>query len=262
MMMRARQIQLALVILLILPWTTGCGHRLSYISVQEPRARAAVLILPGLRNGHKGMRHMRRWYPQQGYDVHIPSYYSKDGMDQSVENLARYIDEHGLTEYDELYAMVYLMGGRVLNLYLDEHDLPNLTHIVYDRSPMQEQGPRMVVENMPRLANAMFGATIAEFAASDYSPIPRGDRRIGIIVECKATSYVRRHRDQLTPITPQSFRPEAFEQEHDDLIYVFRDHDEMYYSFDLIGPELLSFFRRGQFTEGAQRHPCVRDPFQ
>ncbi len=257
-----KPIKLAVPILVILLlWTEGCAHRLSFLSIEEPRARAAVLVLPGLRNGRKGMRHMRRWYPQQGFDVHIPSYYSKDGMDQSVENLSRYIEQQRLDEYEEIHAMVYLMGGRVLNLYLQEHDLPNLTHIVYDRSPLQEQGPRMVVKNMPSIANTLYGETISEFAERDYTPLPRGDRHIGIIVECKSTSYIRRHRDELRPGTMENVTPESFDQEHDDIIYVFLNHDEMYYSFDLIGPELLSFFQRGRFTDDAQREPCSRDPF-
>ena len=240
---------------------SGCSLGLNLLHLNEPRSDTAVLVLPGLRNSSRGMRAMRSFYPQHGFDVYIPAYYSKEGMDETVDNLARYIEEHRLGEYDRIYAMVYLMGGRALNLYLQDHELPNLTHIVYDRSPLQEQAPRIVAAAMPSTVRTFYGSTLTEFAATDYPPLPRGDRQIGIIVECKATSFIRRHRDDLDPVVPEDYLPAAFQQEHDDIIYVFRDHDQMYYSFDEIGADLLSFFDRGQFTEEATRTPCLRDPF-
>lgn len=235
----------------------GCALRMSHVQVREPRARAAVLVLPGLRNSAEGMRHMRSFYGGTGFDVHIPPYYDKGGMAASVTKLAAYIEENNLDEYEQLYAVVYLMGGRVLNLYLRDHELPNLTHVIYDRSPYQEQAPRIVSQSIPSIVSTFFGTTLPEFGATEYPSVPNGERRVGIVVECTLNSYMRRHTDDLVPVRQEDFLPAAFNQEHDDIIYVQLNHDEMYVSFDVIGPEILSFFERGRFTDDAEREPCA-----
>ena len=73
---------------------------------------------------------------------------------------------------------------------------------------------------------------------------------------------MNRHRDELEPLTEADWRPSAFRQEHDDLIFVFLHHDEMYYSFDTVGDDINAFFSTGRFTKAAQRSPCTQDPFQ
>ena len=74
--------------------------------------------------------------------------------------------------------------------------------------------------------------------------------------------YMRWHKDQVLASGPLRFEPEAFGQEHDDHTYVFLHHDEMYYSFDEVGPELEHFFEHGRFTDDARREPFDKDPFQ
>jgi hypothetical protein len=256
-----RNITLQLLLLLCCA-LLSCSYRYSFTQVQQPQRDEAVLVLTGLRNSAKGMRHMRRWYPGLGRDVFIPPFYSKDGLADSAAKLNKFIEDNNLRRYERLQAVAYLLGGRVLNMYLSQVELPNLTHIIYDRSPYQEQAPRIVQENMPRLARALFGVTFAEFAGAPYLPLPKGGRKIGIMVECRATPYVRRHRDQLTPVSADDFLPAAFNQEHDDIFYVYRHHDEMYYSFEAIGPEIGMFFDQGRFTSTAQRRPCRRNPFE
>jgi hypothetical protein len=45
-------------------------------------------------------------------------------------------------------------------------------------------------------------------------------------------------------------------------MYVFLHHDEMYYSFDVVGEDILAFYERGRFTDDARRVPCTEDPFR
>jgi hypothetical protein len=252
-----------LVALLAVGGASHCGRVL--VSVQPDHALAekqAVLVLPGLRNSAKGHRAAKRWYPAQGYDAFVPDYVSRAGFPEHIANLHAFVEEHRLAEYGELHAFVYLMGGWTLNQYLAEHELPNLTKIVYDRSPYQEQGPRIVLDNIGGLIHWLYGRAVDHLRDTPYPPLPKGDRRIGIMVETRATPYVRWHRDELEPIPDEAWRPAAFRQEHDDLIYVHLHHDEMYYAFDEIGDELISFFGTGRFTDGAARVPGDRDPFE
>ncbi|MBW2278758.1 MAG: hypothetical protein JRF63_14800 [Deltaproteobacteria bacterium] len=241
----------------------GCTRTLVHVEPEHPRAsKKAVLMLPGLRNTAKGHQAAQEWYPAQGYDVFVPDYVSREGFAGSVANLAAFIEEQRLAEYEEVYAFVFLMGGWTLNMYLEEHDLPNLTTIVYDRSPLQEQAPRIVLETIPAVIHMLYGEATDQLRDTPYPPLPKGERRIGIIVENRASPFVRRHCDELEPIAYEDWLPEAFDQEHDDLIYVYLHHDELYYSYDEIGDDLQSFFETGRFTEGAARKPIDRDPFE
>jgi hypothetical protein len=240
-----------------------CARVLVHVAPESSLAdKKAVLVLPGLRNSGKGHRAAKRWYPAQGYDAFVPDYVSREGFPEHVANLASFIEEHRLAEYGELHAFVYLMGGWTLNMYLAEHELPNLEKIVYDRSPYQEQGPRIVLANMGWLIHLIYGRPVDHLRDTPYPPLPKGDRQIGMIVETRVTPYVKRHREDLRPIPDEDWLPEAFDQEHDDLIYVHLHHDEMYYSFEEIGPELLSFFETGSFTAGAARERGDQDPFE
>jgi hypothetical protein len=250
--------------IVILPITFICCSK-AYIHLQEASARRsakAVLVLPGLGMSRKGIRAAKQWYPNQGFDVFIPEYQTKQGFRGNVAALRAYVEQHRLETYEEVYAFVYLLGGWTLNRYLEQYPFFNLKKIVYDRSPYQEQAPRIVMENMPWLIGKLFGTTVAELRDTPYPTLEKGDRQIGIIVECKASFYIRWNREQLCPISDRDWSPAAFRQPHDDLIYTFLDHYEMYHRFDVIGEELLSFFNTGRFTQSASRVRIDRDPFE
>lgn len=247
----------------ILPITAiNCSKAYIHIEkVNKIRSSKAVLVLPGLGSSRKGLRAAKQWYPNRGYDVYIPEYHTKNGFRGNVAALKDFIEANRLDTYDEVYAFVYLLGGWTLNFYLDQYPFPNLKKIVYDRSPYQEQAPRIVMKNIPWLITRLFGTTVAELRDSPYPTLEKKDRRIGIIVECKAAFYVRLHRKQLNPVTKRDFEPSAFRQPHDDIMYTYLHHYEMYHRYDVIGDDLLSFFDHGKFTESASKVPIDRDPF-
>lgn len=241
----------------------SCSSSLVHVQPATPRKdKKALLVLPGLRNSPRGQIAAKKWYPGRGYDVFIPNYVSREGFDGSVANLEALIDEHQLEEYGEVCAFVYLMGGWTLNKYLETHEFRNLKSIVYDRSPYQEQAPRIFLENIPGIVHLIFGTAVDQMRDTPYPALPKGDRRIGLVIENRATPYIRRHRDQLEPITDEDWLPRAFGQEHDDRMHVFLHHDEIYYKLDEFGDELISFFETGRFSAGAVREPIGRNPFE
>jgi len=241
----------------------SCSSSLVHVQPATPRKdKKALLVLPGLRNSPRGQIAAKKWYPGRIYDVFIPDYVSREGFDGSVANLEALIDEHRLEEYGEVCAFVYLMGGWTLNKYLETHEFGNLRKIVYDRSPYQEQAPRIFLENIPGIVHLLFGTAVDQMRDTPYPTLPKGDRKIGLLIENRATPYIRRHRDQLHPIGPGDWLPDAFGQEHDDRMHVFLHHDEIYYRLDEFGDELISFFETGRFTDEAARDPIDRNSFE
>jgi len=204
---------------------------------------------------------MRDWFTGRGFDVYIPDFASRDGLEGCVANLTAFVEEHSLDEYEELHVLTYVLGGWTFNLYLAEHALDNITHIVYVRGPIEERMAQIVMDNMPAMAALSRGDTPADMRDTPYPPIEKGDRRIGLLIESRAIPYMRRHKDEVLALGELQWAPESLNQEHDDFVYLWLDHHEMYLSFDQIGPELLHFFREGSFSAEARRTPFEGDPF-
>jgi len=239
----------------------GCTPDLVHRKTGPARPRVAVLVLPGEFYSPGGYRAMRDWFPAHDFDVFIPDYESRDGLEACVANLAAFVEEHDLDEYDELYVMAYILGGWTLNLYLRDHALPNLRRVIYVRSPTEERMARVVLDRIPTLVRITSGVTPQEMRDTPYPPLEKGDRQVGLIIESRAIPYLRRHKQEVLEIGELDFAPDSLGQEHDDHMYVWLHHEEMYDSFDLLGPELLHFFAHGRFSEDARRVPFARDPF-
>lgn len=205
-------------------------------------ASSALLILPGLGDSARGRRAMRRWGAEQGFDVHIPRYRRRGGMGATLDAFAEYVDAHGLAER-QLVAFCYVVGGWTLNAYLKTNPLPNLTHIVYDRSPYQERVARAVVDRVPLLGWLRYGTLLREFAATPYPPIAH-DRKIGLLIERGVTRLAR----WFVTEPDLSMEPDTFGQPHDDATHVDLDHDAMYTRYDVIGLKLAHFFEHGRFA--------------
>lgn len=268
--MRLSPLKLALATLLLAA-CAGCGG--SYIRVQgaadataigpqERAERTAVIVLSGVRVTAKGRRAIQEWLDGLPYDAYFPEFDTEGGLVGCVEQLDDFIERNHLREYGSLYAFTYIMGGWTLNLYLQDHEIDNLKRIVYDRSPIQEQGPRITMENVPWLMSWLYGPVVGDIADTPYPSIDKQGRQIGLLIESRAMFYMRWHKDQVLENGPLDFAPASFGQAHDDFAYVYLHHDEMYYSFDRVGPELEHFFAEGRFSEEARREPFDKDPFQ
>jgi hypothetical protein len=253
---------LALPLVLLLAGSTcGCSHALVHLKQEGQRTATAVLILPGALYDAESYRAIRDWFTQQDFDVYVPDYESRDGLAGCVANLAAFVEEHSLGDYEELHVLTYVLGGWTLNLFLGEHNLDNITHIVYVRGPIEERMARVVADNMPRMAALARGSTPQDMNETPYPPIEKGDRRIGLLIESRAVPYMRRHKEEVLALGELEWAPESFGQDHDDYMYLWLDHYGMYRNFDQIGPELLHFYRHGRFSAEARRVPFEGDPF-
>jgi len=113
------------------------------------KEKKALLILPGLDIGSRGRRKMRKYFSDIGYDVYIPDFKVRKSMELAVSNVEEFFFAHELGEYEELHVLSYILGSWVLNQFIERNGMQNITSIVYDRSPLQERAPRVVIEKVP-----------------------------------------------------------------------------------------------------------------
>jgi hypothetical protein len=229
---------------------------------EERGERTALIVVSGLLIDDQGRSAIRVWFDSLEYDAFFVEFDTDDGLDACVRQLAEFVNRNRLEEYGRLYTFAYILGGWTLNEYVEERELKNLVRVVYDRSPIQERAPRVVLENIPAIIHLVYGRAVADLRDTPYPPIDTRDREVGLVIESRAIRYLRWNEEQVLASGPLRWEPEAFGQELDDFMYVDLDHEDMYHNFDVIGPELLRFFESGRFTAGARRTPYAGDPFE
>jgi hypothetical protein len=225
--------------------------------------RKAILILPGIGINKKGIKKQVAFFKDKGYDLFIPNYMDKDSYQKTLDYLSNFYYNQKLDKYKEVKVFAYILGSWVINDFITKHLPKNITSIVYDRSPLQERAPRLVVEKKPRIVRLVLGEIVEEFSLIPYSGIENTDSiKIGIIVESKATRLVRFYKKTVLSYGEIDWSNLDFNQPHEDLIYTRLNHKEMYSSFDEIGDDILHFFANGKFLDSARRTNYEWDPFK
>ena len=198
-----------------------------------------------------------------GFDLVLADFRSRQSVDAGVEVLHEFLKEHDLDRYRRVHVFAYILGGYTFNRFLEKYPVSNLGSVVYDRSPLQELAPKLATTGwFSVLTFIAVGPVVADLAATTYSPIPLSlERKIGLIVENRATRFIRKRRDRALSMRPLTFEPDSLRQAYDAVFHVRFNHDEMYTNWEIIGPELLHFFRYGDFSSDARREPLGIDPF-
>ena len=222
----------------------------------------ALLVLPGFgygRDDDKGLRAVAEMASASGVDVFVPAYLTRSGLASSRGKLARFIRDNRLNRYQRLHVFAFIAGGWALNPLADAGAIPNLATVTYDRSPYQERAPRIAASKLPVLAWVRYGSTIFDLASSEYVPLRAPHVKVGLLVESKPTSFIRKHETAARGYGPFMFGCDSFLQRHDDCAYLSMDHDDLYTRFPEVWPELSAFIHTGRFTEAANRTPPVDD---
>ncbi len=222
-------------------------------SVTALSDKEAILILPGFNSKKHGVKDIRDFFAHKGYDVFIPHYLGRDSLQQCVNTVSIFMESHHLAEYKKLHVISYIAGTWVLNLWIQQHPNNNISSIVYDRSPMQERIPLALSIDNPLLFKLLLGNILKEFANTPYPSIQNDTKQIGFVIENKPTKLFLKHKKTALKSGDISFSIDSFHQSCDDYFYDCINHDEMYYQFNVIGPEILYFFKHGSFTKEARK---------
>lgn len=223
--------------------------------------KEALIILPGLGDSKKGRKHQFNYFKNKGFDLFIPDYIDKISFDSTVNKFTQFYNEQHLEEYKKVHVFSYILGSWVVNTFINKNGIGNISTIIYDRSPLQERAPAIVVENIPRIGKLVSGEVIKELSGKPYPPIVKGGVKIGIIVESKATPLMRHFKKETIAKGIINWEELDFNQDHDDLIFTRLNHDEMYITFDEIGPDILHFLKKGRFKKDTRRKWFGWDPF-
>lgn len=232
----------------------------------EPLAQKgdALLVLPGFgygRSAQKTFRNLGRSIAAESIDVFVPEYIERAGLAASQEEVLEFYRKHRLDRYVRLHVFAFIAGAWTLNPLLEKGSLPNVVTVMYDRSPLQERAPRIADEKLHFLTWLRYGKPVFDLARTPYPPATRPSVRVGLLVETRPTSLIKRYEAVARSYGPFDFRCDAFGQRYDDCMYLPMDHDALYKRFLELQPEIVAFIRTGRFTPAANRAPPTGDPF-
>ncbi len=232
-------------------------HQNTSVPIDE---REAILILPGVGDSQKGRKRQKEAFSNIGYDLYIPDYLSRMTVQDCVNNLSAFIEKHNLKSYKKVHVIAYIMGAWVINSYLNINTLPNLASIVYDRSPLQERAPQLVVDKIPMIGNIMFGTLIEDLVTIPYQPISNDNVKIGLVVESTATNLVKFFKKKTLSYGDLDWK--HFNQPHNDIMFTYLNHKQMYYRIGEISKDILYFFEYGVFPKDVPRVYFGGNPFK
>ena len=230
---------------------------------QKISNKIALVILNGVGDSKKNRKIQLNFFKEKGMDVFIPDYKQRASLDESLYKFTVFYDNYDINNYKEVYFMCYIIGGHVLNRYIEINGKKNIKKIIYDRSPIQERAAIIGVDNMPFLTRLIYGQIVFDFSEIKLKSLKDDSNLdIGVIIENQATSVMRLFEKKSYKYGPFSFAVDEIEKNYDDYFYTWLDHEMMYRRFDVIGSEILFFYKNGIFSNNAKRTKYEWDPFK
>ena len=223
----------------------------------------ALVILNGFGDSKKNRKIQQEFFQGKGYDLFIPEYVDKRSIDLTVSTFSSFYDKNNLDEYKEVKFLCYIIGGHVLNQYIERNGKGKITTIIYDRSPTQERAPRVATEKLPFISRILYGKALSDFSKQKLIPLsdPNG-LAVGVIIENKATKFMRFFKKTSDRYGDYNYNAIEIERNLDDFMHTYLDHDLMYKRFDVIGQEIIHFLEKGIFSDNAKREKYNWDPFK
>jgi hypothetical protein len=241
---------------------SGCATVRHRPSVAPGHSPDAVLVLPGFGYGSAGARTFDALRPAlagEGIDLYVADYLTRGGLASSRKKLEQFMRINRLDQYERLHVFAFLAGAWTVNPLLERQMPPNLTSVVYDRSPFQERAPAIAVDKLRVLAWLRFGSTIFDIARTPYPSLDAAHVHVALIVESRPTSFIKGHAKAALAYGPFAFACADLHQPYDDCGFLPLNHDELYMKFGDVWPELRAFIRTGRFTSAMNRTPPAGD---
>lgn len=225
--------------------------------------KVALVILNGFGDSRKNRNIQLDFFSDKEMDIFIPDYKQRKSLDKSISSFTKFYYEFELEKYKEVNFLCYIIGGYVLNNFIESHGVNNIKKILYDRSPTQERAAKIGVDKLPLLSRIKYGKILFDFSVINLQPLSNSDSlTIGIVIENQATKLMRFFKKASYKYGEYSFNINDIDHNYDDFFHTWLDHDLMYKRFDVVGLEMLYFFKNGVFTRDAKRKKYNWDPFK
>jgi len=225
--------------------------------------KEALVILNGFGDSKKNRKIQKEFFQETGYDLFIPEYVARKSLDMTISTFSDFYNRYKLDEYKEVRFLCYIIGGYVLNQYIEKNGKGKITTIIYDRSPTQERAPKVAARKLPFSSKILYGKVLLDFSEITINSLNNKDSLIiGVIVENKATRLMRFFKKTSDSYGDYNYNAKDIERNLDDFMHTYLDHDLMYRRFDVIGQEILYFLEKGRFSENAKREKYNWDPFK
>lgn len=222
--------------------------------------REAILILVGFGSKLHNERKIAKHFRDQGYDIYQPKYVYRKSIQQGELKLQAFTNKHDLKAYKKLHVVCYIIGGWTFNNWVNSSGLTNIQSIIYDRSPLQERAPQVLMQDSKIITKLYIGQIIQEFAETPYPPLVDSQANIGIMIETQPTKLIRKHRKSAAAMGPISWKVSDLNQPFSDYCYIPVDHDELYTNVKLVSPLIFEFIKTGNFSDSCNRTAPSIDP--
>ena len=253
---------LLLFVVVAFPQEGEAKHWIHVDSDAPKSEKTALLILNGFGGTRGGCKAQMAYWEDSGMDVYIADVLLRKSLAASTEALADFVEEYDLAEYGEIKAICYIAGAYLLHTQVLATPMPNLTAIVYDRSPTQERAPAAAMERIPKLGMLKLGRILRDLSEVVWPPVPTGEHlHKGLIIENRATPLMRFLQAEAKAMGPLVYDWRAIDPTAHDAFHVALDHDMMYVRWDVLGEPMRYFFEHGQFPEGLPRKRIHYRPF-
>jgi len=230
---------------------------------KEKSKKIALVILNGIGDSKKNRKAQMNFFNNKGMDVFIPDYKQRSSLDESLRKFTKFYDDYEIEKYKEVYFMCYIIGGYVLNRYIETNGKKNIKKIIYDRSPTQERAAKIGVDKFPFITRLFYGKIVVDFSEIKLKSLSdTSNLKIGVIIENQATRLMRFFEKSSYKYGSYTFDINNIEKKHNDFFHTWLDHDLMYKRFDIIGEEIIFFFKNGYFSKNAKRKKYDFDPFK
>jgi hypothetical protein len=225
--------------------------------------KVALVILNGFGDSKKNRKIQLDFFSNKEMDVFIPDYKQRNSLDESISSFTKFYFEFELEKYKEVNFLCYIIGGYVLNNFIESNGIKNTKRILYDRSPTQERAAKIGVDKLPLLSRIKYGRILFDFSVVSLKPLSNIDGlTIGLVIENQATKLMRFFKKASYKYGEYSFDINDIDSNYNDFFHTWLDHDLMYKRFDVVGIEILYFFQNGVFTKNAKRQQYNWDPFK
>lgn len=240
------------------------GRDIVYVQAgSQPKSeREAIVILAGLGSKVHNERKIARYFKNKGYDIYQPSYIYRKGIDKGVDKLERFSKKHALGSYKKVHFFCYIIGGWTFNRWYAKSSLKNIETVIYDRSPLQERAPYVLMKDSKFIARLVIGKVNDELATTPYAPLTSFKGKVGLLIETIPTKLILRHRKTAASLGPINWSHESLNQSCNDFCYIQMNHDDMYTNIEKAGSEIFHFVKTGDFGEKANHIAPISDPLQ